>query len=108
MPQLERRFYLNPYTRFDVFKSRVVVMHYMGDEIKRRRLRNPSNLQIMRSFVPELGPLATGVPLPIPTMPLPEEVELGEENRRGRNLRGIEQRLAKIERDMERIKKRRM
>lgn len=79
-------------------------MYYMGDEVKRRRLRDPSNLHILRSFIPELGPLATGVPLPIPTVSLPEEVELGG-NRRDRNLSGIEQRLVKIERDVERLKK---
>lgn len=82
-------------------------MHYMGQQVKRRRLKDTHNLQIMRAFNTELRPIATGVVLPVPNAPPPEEIELGEETAKQKrpDLREIERRLDKVERDLRRMRR---
>ena len=43
-------------------------MHYEGEEVKRRRLKTTFNKDIMKAFEDELGPLATGSPIPMPSL----------------------------------------
>lgn len=62
-----KRFYITPQIRFDIQQDKTVIMYYMGGEVSRKKLDRTYNTDIMEAFSNELGPLATGSPIPMPT-----------------------------------------
>ena len=95
LPELDRRFYVNPWIRFDVYKSGWVIMHYEGEEIKRHRLKRTWNKDIMAAFEDELGPLATGSPIPMPSLK-PTTVEK-------KSVEELEEKLKKLTKRVDRL-----
>lgn len=70
MSKPAKRFYITPQIRFDIHQDKTVIMYYMGEEVSRKKLDRTYNTDVMEAFSTELGPLATGSPIPMPsTMP---------------------------------------
>jgi hypothetical protein len=99
LPELERRIYINPWVRFDVYKSGWVRLLYRGKEVKRRRLSDVRRSAIIRAFDEELGPLATGSPIPMPAVkPMPVEAKEAVER-----LEELEAKLKKLTKRVDRL-----
>jgi hypothetical protein len=99
LPELEKRIYINPWLRFDVYKSGWVRLLYKGKEVRRRRLSDVRRSAIIRAFDEELGPLATGSPIPMPAMkPMPVETEEAVER-----LEELEEKLKKLTKRVDRL-----